>query len=259
MDRKTIGLIIVCPVLLAGCGEKPVVNRVFTEESHTGRAEPASPFQVARPDSMVSYLVLAGNSPLVVLETGTAETVEAGDTAAICADPFLEMEIQRKTMELEFALATGDSSRADSLFQLLADSSVYIPVVFTEGGGRVEIMVLAGEEIHPGDTVASVTVPPSDSVYIVMPGEGHLRWPEGIEGIVLSSGRLMCRGNWPGNYIRLPGFYAVESHFIHEVGLGTFLFTPEDTLQVMVTGNLNGMRTVYSAVSLDTLTLTGWN
>lgn len=260
MDRNTISLLLICPVLFfTGCGEEPSREMFTSGEPLEGEAEKAPAFAVDRPDSMVSNLLWSGSSPMKILVTYDSETVEAGDTAALCSDPFLHIEIDRMNMELQFSMATGDSVSADSLRSLLADSSVYVPIVFTEGGS-MELNVFPGDEVQPGDTVAVVTGPPPDSVFLVLPDEGHLRWPEEIAGRRLPSGGLLLHGPFPGDSINIPGFYAVASHFIHEEGLSTFLITAGgDTLSVTVTGNSNGTRTVYSPVPLDSLILSGWN
>ena len=260
MDRNSISLIIICPVLFCvGCGGEPS-REIFTDTgSPEGFAEKAAAFRVERPDSLESYLLWSGDSPLKILETYSDEIVEAGDTAALGSDPFLEIETDRLTMELHFAVATGDSGFADSLRAVLADSSVYVPVIYG-AGGRADLRVYPGDEIQPGDTIASVTGPPSDSVFVIMPGTGHLVWPDEVEGMRLPSGGLRVNGPFPGDSMSIAGFYTVASHFIHEEGLATFLVTAGgDTLYVTVTANANGTRTVYSPVPLDSLILSGWD
>lgn len=259
MDRKTIALLLICPVLVTGCGEEPPGELFTRTEIPEGRAEAAPAFAVIRPDSSVSALLLSGDSPVRILETCGSEIVEPGDTAALGSDPFLQMETDRITMELEFAIATGDSLSADSLREVLADSSVFVPVLFSVGG-RMELRVEPGDEIQPGDTVAVVTGPPPESTFVILPGSGHLRWPETLPGTRLASGGLQVSGTFSGDSARMPGFYSIASHFIHEEGLSTFLVTTEgDTVHVTVTGNANGARIVYSQLSLDSLTLAGWN
>ncbi len=260
MDRNSISLIIICPVLFGiGCGGEPSREIFPGTESPEGFAEKAPAFAVERPDSMISYLVWSGDSPLMILEAYGSETVEAGDTAALGSDPFLEIETDRLTMELQFAVATGDSGFADSLRAVLADSSVYVPVIYN-AFGRAELRVSAGEEIQPGDTIAAVTGPPPDSVFVILPGTGHLLWPDEVEGTRLPSGGLIVHGAFPGDSINIAGFYSVASHFIHEEGLSTFLITTGgDTLHVAVTANSNGTRTVYSTAPLDSLILSGWD
>lgn len=260
MDMNTISLLLICPVLLfMGCGREPHVERFSGTEPLEGVAERAPAFSVEKPDSMVSHLIWSGDSPLLILETFGTETALPGDTAALGADPFLEIEFDRLSMELQFAIATGDSVSVDSLRTLLDDPSVYIPVLFNTGG-RVELKVLPGAEIQPGDTVAAVTGPPPESIFVVLPEAGHLLWPYEIEGTRLPSGGLMMVGEFPGDSTIIPGFYSVASHFIHEKSLSTFLVTTSgDTLHVTVTGNTNGTRTVYSAVPLESLILSGWN
>jgi len=260
MDRNTISLLAICPVLLAtGCGKAPQSKPPSTFDSMEGSAIRAPAFAVERPDSLVSYLVWNGDSPLTVTETFGGYLVEAGDTALLGTDPFLEIETDRLNMELQFAMMTGDSVSADSLRELIEDPSVFVPVIFATDG-KPELRVFPGDQIQPGDTLALITGRPPDSVFVIIPGRGHLIWPDEIEGVILPSGGLRMAGEFPGDSLSIPGFYSVASHFIHEDDLSTFLITVDsDTIFVTVTASTGSARTVYSQVPLDTLTLSGWN
>lgn len=259
MDRKTIALCVICPVLFAGCEKDAPSDMFLAGEPLIGEAVISQTFSVEKPDSMTFYLTSPGNSPLIVIEVFTPETVESGDTVALCSDPFLAIETDRLIMELEFALATGDTTAADSLQAVLSDSSVYTPLLI-QSAGRMKLFVSAGNTVQPGDTVASVTGPPPDSLFIILPQDGQILWPEPVTGRRLPSGGLMVSGYWPGDSTVIPGFYSVPSHFVHEENLSTFLLTDSgDTLHITVAGNRNGLRMIYSSVPLDSLTLSGWD
>lgn len=117
MDTKTIALAAICPVLLFGCeaGEAPDAPGTSPAGQNAGYAGPAPLYAVSRPDSMEHFIVLTGDSPLVVVETTTGDAIARGDTVALCSHPFLEIETERINMQLEIALATEDTAAVDSL------------------------------------------------------------------------------------------------------------------------------------------------
>ncbi len=208
---------------------------------------------------MVRFLVLTGNSPLVVVEAAPDGEAAPGDTALLCSHPFLSIETERMNMQLEMALATGDTAAADSLLAILNDPGVFVPIL-SPFEGTMDVRAAPGDLIQPGDTLASVKGPPEDSTYIMLPGPGHVAWPEGLQGCTAIQGGLLCRGDFPGDSAPLPGTYSVAGHFIHEEGLFTFLLSSAgDTIPVQITGSRNGLRTVFSLVPLDSVPLFGWD
>lgn len=204
-------------------------------------------------------MVLTGDSPLVVVETATGGSTARGDTVLLCSHPFLEIETERINMQLEMALATADTAAVDSLRGILADSSVFIPVV-SSFEGIMDVRIDPGDLIQPGDTLASVKGSPPDSVYVLLPGPGHIAWPAGLPNCTAVSGGLLCTGPFPGDSAGLSGTYSVAGHFIHEDGLATFLLPAGgDTIPVQVIGSRNGLRTVFSPVPLDSVPLYRWD
>jgi len=261
MDKKTIALAVICPVLLgSGCGQEPGSTGGFHPQiAVTGYVQPGPLYPTARPDSMKNDLVWNGYSPLLVVEITDAYLAETGDTLAICSDPFLGIETERIEMELELATALGDTAAADSIRGMLEDQSVFIPLT-CPFQGLIEIKIHIGETVEPGDVFAVIHGSPPDSLYMILPGAGHIRWPESIPGCLVTAGGLACTGSWPGDSVAVPGTYRVENQFIHEEGLNTFLLTMAgDTLPVTVLGNRNGFRIVFSPVTLDSLPLVMWD
>lgn len=262
MDKKTIVLAVICPVLFLSCrGEDGDSERVSGNTSTvlTGYARPGPLYATARPDSMVNNVIWSGNSPLLVVEINDAEQVETGDTLLTGSDPFLAIETERLEMELEFARAMGDTVAADSLRMIIEDPTAFVSVV-SPFAGRTELLVSAGGTIEPGDLVAIVKGPPPDSVYVILPADDQIRWPGDIPGCQTTPGGLVCTGIWPGDSVSVQGIYSVEDHFIHEQGLKTFLLTTDsDTLPVTVMENRNGYRVIYSMVPLDSIPISEWN
>lgn len=261
MDRKTIVFILFCPVLLFSCSQQQesLELTVHPVRHLAGYVTSGPMFPVRIPDSLTT--IVSWNSPveLVVVETRENRTVEQGDTLMVGSDPFLAMELDRLGMELQFAAATGDSSASDSLQALLSDSSMYIAVE-APVSGRAVIMISTGITVQPGDTIAAITGPPPDSVYIILPSEGHIRWPDVVPGCTGRGPELLCRGVCTGDSVSIPGVYRIEPRFVHEEGLRTFLLSTEgDTLDVTVTGSFQEFRTIYSHVQLDSIPLSAWD
>lgn len=261
MDSKTTLLILICPVLTACRGSSDAPAPPVTAEGSDngpGFALSAPAFSVRSPDPVRVPLLLSGSSPMDVLTAAGSGSVEEGDTLFLLSDPFLEVEDQRISMQIEMALATGDTALAGSLREMLSDSASYTPVM-SPLAGSASVMVPPGRRIEPGDTLAVITGSPPDSTFIVIPPQGHLEWPEELDGTILSSGEILLDGPWPGDSVSLEGFYEIAPHFIHEEGLKTLLVTyGGDTLEVTVTGSLDGKRLVYSTIALDSLPLAGW-
>lgn len=262
MDWKTIASAVLCPVLglsCAGKGQPEPVPVIRSTSSDTGYVLPGPAFSVTVPDSVVTPVLWADSHPLLLVETSGNGPVQPGDTLAMGSDPYLSLENERVLMELEMALATGDSAAFDSLSGILADSSRFIPLVSTAAGEAV-ILVVEGETIQPGDAVAQVTGPPPDSVFIVHPLPGQTNWPSGLSGTISGSGMLVRSGHPPEGETTLPGIYLVEQRYIHEEGLRSFLLgAGGDTLQVHVAGTHDGLRIIHSETPLESIPLTAWD
>ncbi|PIE51256.1 hypothetical protein CSA37_12665 [Candidatus Fermentibacteria bacterium] len=263
MVWKTIGSALLCPVLF-GCGtnemQQPEEPAETDASAHTGYALPGPAFPVSFPDSASVAVVWQEPHPLLVVDVSSAEReFSAGDTLLLGSDPFLAIELDRIMMELELAEAAGYSAEADSLAAVLADSSRYIPVT-SVSDGRAEIFTDAGETLQPGDTVAVITGPPPDSIFIVHPLSGQLSWPSGVSGTVSPDGSLVCSGTCSEDSVVIPDFYLVGPEYIHEEGLNIFLITSEgDTLPVTVSGSVNSMRMIHSQSALDSVPLARWH
>ncbi len=263
MVWKTIGSALLCPVLL-GCGANDRQNTEKPDETdlsfRTGYAVSSPKFPVSFPDSASVAVVWQEPHPLLVNDVSSAEReFAAGDTLLLGSDPYLPIELDRIRMEMELAEATGDSAEADSLKAALADSSRYIPVTALSAG-IAEIFADAGETLQPGDTVAVITGPPPDSIFIVHPLSGQVSWPSGVSGTVSPDGSLVCSGNCSEDSVAIPDFYLVGPEYIHEEGLNIFLITSEgDTIPVTVSGNINGMKMIHSQTPLNSVPLTRWH
>lgn len=261
MDRKTIAFILICPVLSAGCSqqEAPPAVTVHEVQSETGYVTAGPMFPVRVPDSLATPVIWSESVELLVVETAAGGNTLQGDTLIMGSDPFLAMEMDRLSMELQIASASGDSIASDSLEALLADSSIYTAVE-APLSGIVQILVTADETLQPGDTLAVITGSPPDSLFFILPSEGHIRWPDHVPGCTVNSGELVCSGVIPGDSVIIPGVYRIEPRYVHEEGLETFLLSASgDTVEVTVMGSYQEFRTVFSEVQLDSIPLTGWD
>lgn len=261
MVWKTIAFTLLCPVLLSGCGGGERNEPASNPASSAGpvMAVPAPPFAVEAPDSVRFPVVWSGRSPLTVLSVSSGGEVLSTDTAALCADPFLAIETERMRMELEMAMARGDTATVQVLVEALSDSSAYTAVLFGFSG-TADVFTTPGSELQPRDTVALVTGAPPESLFVVIPGPGHLGWPEGVPGTRLPGGGLLIEGTVQGDSVSLPGFYDVPPDLVREDGLSIFLLSAAgDTIDVAVFRTGGPARTVFSSIPLDSIPLVRWN
>jgi hypothetical protein len=260
---KTIVFALFCLVLYfaAGCSSEPQVRLPETRQVNTGEVgfvhQPPL-YHVLEPDSLEVPIVWNNSSPLFVRAVFSENTIAAGDTVLSGIDPFFSMETQRLEMALSIAEATGDSVAADSLGVLLLDSSVVVYIT-SPAAGVIENTAEPGSTVQPGDTVASVTGPPPDSVYVLVPSYDHIRWPENLEGCRVTEHGLQCTGPWPGETAALPGIRSLPQRFIYENHLDSFVITAAgDTLSVEIIGYTDTSKIIYSSFLLDSVALTSW-
>jgi hypothetical protein len=182
-----------------------------------------------------------------------------GDTIASGTEPFLSMELERLSMRLELAEATGNLLLADSLRQTLADSAAFFSHVLSPAGGRLMLHARAGETIVPMQSVATVVEPPPDSLYLMLPLFDLTAWPDSIPGCTFTDAGLLCTGTPPSGG-SVQGFYLLQGRFIHERGLSTYVVSSGgDSLPVSVSGSSGQFRVIHSGLSLDSIQLVPWD
>jgi len=234
----------------------PDLQQVTATE--TGFVQRPPLFNVIRPDSLEVPVLWIHNSPLLIRTVTSEFTVEAGDTILSGTDPFFSVEIQRLQMALSMAEATGDTAAVDSLTILLADSSNVV-FITSPMSGIIENQAVQGRTLQPGDTVATVTGSPPDSVYILSPAYHHIRWPEDLEGYRITDRGLQCTGPWPGETAALPGAWSLQQRFIYENDLDSFVIAAAgDTVTVTIIGYTDTSKIIYSSFPLDSVVLISW-
>lgn len=245
--------------LLPGCGETdPDQEIAVTAIFATGFVQTAPLYIVSVPDSLSTALIWNQNSPLFVSTITRDEYTMSGDTVLSGTDPFFSVETARLEMALSIARAVEDTAAIDSLSALLADSSSFVYVTSTRDGS-IQNLVSTGSILQPGDTIAIVTGPPPDSLYILSPAYSHIRWPAPLPGCIVTPQGLQCTGSWPGAATSIPGTWSVQPQFIHEEGLLSFLLaTAGDTIPITVIGYTDTSRIIYCTFLLDSIALTPW-
>jgi len=226
--------------------------------TETGYVQKPPVFNVIRPESLEVPVLWIHNSPLLIRTVTSDHTVGIGDTILSGTDPFFSVETQRLQMALNMAEATGDTVAVDSLTVLLADSSAVVFITSTVSG-IIEIQAVQGRTLQPGDTVATVTGSPPDSVFILSPSYHHIRWPEDLDGCVVTDQGLQCTGPWPGETATLPGIWSLRQRFIYENDLDSFVIAAAgDTVPVAIIGYTDTSKIIYSSFPLDSVALVPW-
>jgi len=260
---KTIAFTVFCLVLypVSGCSQKPETHPPVIQQvtaTDTGFVHRPPVFNVIRPDSLEVPVLWIHNSPLLIRTVTSEFTVGIGDTIVSGTDPFFSVETQRLQMALSMAEATGDTVAVDSLAALLADSSAVV-FITSPVSGIIESQAVQGRTLQPGDTVATVTSSPPDSVYILSPAYHHIKWPEGLEGCRATDRGLRCTGPWPGETATLPGTWSLHQRFIYEKDLDSFVIAAAgDTLPVAIIGYTDTSKIIYSSFPLDSVALIPW-
>lgn len=244
--------------LLSGCSDASPVREIVPVTAVSGYAHPGPLYNVITPDSLKSAVVWSQNLPLLVNAILQEEYVLAGDTILMGTDPLFSVEMERIGMALNIAEAAGDSVAVDSLTAILSDSSSFI-FMTSPTTGTIINLVSPGSTLQPGDTIAVITGAPPDSVYILTPDYFHAGWPENLPGCTVTDTGLRCFGAWPGATASIPGTWSVEPQFIYEDGLKSFLLaTAGDTIPVTIMGFTDTSKIIYSAFSLDSVSLSPW-
>ncbi len=258
MVLKTIVFTVFCLVPCFGCGNADPMRETIPVTGEPGYVQAAPPYRVIIPDSLQTAVVWDQNSPLLINMVILEGSVQAGDTVLSGTDPFFSVEKERVEMALNIALAIGDSIAVDSLSAMLSDSSSFV-FVTSPATGVLRNLPLQGSTLQPGDTIALVTGPPPDSVYILSPDYFHIRWPGNLQGCTVTDRGLQCYGPWPGATASVPGTWALQPQFIYEDGLKSFLLaTTGDTIPITVIGSTDTSRIIYSPLPLDSLALIPW-
>ncbi|MCK5132263.1 MAG: hypothetical protein KAR40_08955 [Candidatus Sabulitectum sp.] len=236
----------------------PAREIVPVASEEPGYVQPAPLYLVMIPDSFQTAVIWDQNSPLLVNMVLEDETVLAGDTILSGTDPFFAVEMERVEMALNIAEAIGDSIAIDSLFTLLSDSSSFF-FVTSPAAGSIRSLAFQEGTLQPGDTIATVTGPPPDSVYFLSPDYFHIRWPENLPGCTVTERGLQCRGPLPGAATSIPGTWSLQPQFIFEEGLNSFLLaTAGDTIPITIIGSTDTSKIIYSVFPLDSVALTPW-
>ncbi|MCK5034562.1 MAG: hypothetical protein KAS73_01625 [Candidatus Sabulitectum sp.] len=259
MKTKVFSAFCLVLSLMSGCGEAdPDEKIVVVAISETGFVQTAPLYHVSAPDSFRTALIWDQNSPLLVSMITRDEYTTSGDTVLSGTDPFFSFETDRLEMALSIARAVEDTASIDSLSALLADSSSF--VYFTSSrSGSILNLVSTGSILQPGDTIAIVTGPPPDSLFILSPAYSHIRWPAPLPGCIVTTHGLQCTGPWPGASASIPGTWSVQPQFIHEEGLLSFLIAAAgDTIPITVIGYTDTSRIIYCTFLLDSIALTPW-
>ncbi|MCK5841204.1 MAG: hypothetical protein KAH31_03480 [Candidatus Sabulitectum sp.] len=246
--------------LVPGCGDTDPDQEIVVDVaiSATGFVQAAPLYNVSVPDSFRTALIWNHNSPLSVRTITRDEYTITGDTVLSGTDPFFSFETDRLEMALSIARAVEDTAAADSLSALLADSSSFVYVTSSRSGS-IQGLVSTGSILQPGDTIAIVTGPPPDSLFILSPAYSHIRWPEPLPGCTVTPHGLQCTGPWPGAATSIPGTWSVQPQFIHEEGLLSFLLAAAgDTISITVIGYTDTSRIIYCTFLLDSIALIPW-
>lgn len=257
---KTITFASFCLVQLTclGCQEAVPEREISHIATEVGFVEAAPLYQVVVPESLQTAVVWRQSSPLLVNTVSHNEFVMVGDTILSGSDPFFSMEMERVEMALNIAVAIKDSIAIDSLSIMLSDSSSFI-FVTSPASGVINNLPANGHTLQPGDTVAVVTGPPPDSVYILLPDYFHVRWPGNLPGCTVTSRGLRCYGPWPGATTSIPGVWSLHPQFIYENDLNSFLIAASgDTIPITVIGYTDTFKIIYSTLQLDSVALTPW-
>ncbi len=257
---KTIAFSLFClvPCLILGCSDKVPVREVIPVTGEVGYVQEAPSYNVVIPDSLKTGIMWNRSFPLLVHLVSQEEYMETGDTVLMGTDPFYSVEMERVTMALNIAEATGDTAAMDSLYTILTDSSSYFYVT-SPATGVVETLSLPGSILQPGDSIASITGPPPDSVYILTPEYFHIRWPADLPGCTVTDSGLQCYGPLPGSETSIPGTWSLKPQFIYEEDLDSFLITAAgDSIPVTIIGSTDTSKIIYSTFPLDSIALTPW-
>ena len=252
-------VLVLCLLSGVGCSDtEPVREIVPVTTGEPGYVQAAPLYQVMIPDSLQTAVIWDQNSPLLVNMVLEDETVLAGDTILSGTDPFFAVEMERVEMALNIAEAIGDSIVIDSLSVLLSDSSSFV-FVTSPAAGSIRSLAFQEGTLQPGDTIATVTGSPPDSVYFLSPAYFHIRWPGNLPGCTVTDRGLQCYGPLPGAATSIPGTWSLQPQFIFEEGLNSFLLaTAGDTIPITVIGSTDTSKIIYSVFPLDSVALTPW-
>jgi len=241
-----------------GCSKTDQSQVAVVAYSVTGFVQAAPLYNVSAPDSLRTPIVWNQNSPLLVSILVLDEHVLAGDTILTGTDPFFSVEMARLEMALSISEAVGDTAAIDSLYSLLTDSSSFVYITSSMTGSILNL-VSTGSTLQPGDTIAIVTGPPPDSLYILTPAYFHIRWPAPLPECTVTRQGLQCTGPWPGATTSIPGTWSVQPQFIHEEGLVSFLLSSAgDTIPITVIGSTDSSRIIHCTLPIDSTALIPW-
>lgn len=242
--------LLLCPVLLLlGCGREPVEGGRSVPATVESFFDPAPPavFLASIPSDTVQVR-WRGRGPLVIgsVEARAGDTLGSGDTIALGVDSLVSLELDRVTMNIEFASSSAAANPQAEDSALLASLAsvrdslqglLLVPVLAT-GPGVLLSSCATGSRVMPGGVVATLEVSP-DSVFRLAPAEGVqvVAWPRRFDGAELmapSGDGALYSGRVRAGEFTVPGSISLPRQAIGDAGLGSFVVLEDgDTVSVM--------------------------